>query len=130
MIRTLLTITLLVSAAVGAQILLTDSDLWEAAQSHAYGLIGFVVLDLLVAALTLARPRLGSLSAMAWALVKFFIMLGDILTARSVGFEDYAQFMNYLFSLWNFDTLLILQLLVALVAYGAFRTTKQTKTTD
>lgn len=119
--RRLLLAALLLSALAGLQIFLTDTDLWEAAPSHAYGLLVFIILDLVATALSVALPKLGLPAAMTWGTVKFFLLLGDILTAKNVGFHSYSQFMEYLFSLWNFDTLLVLQLIIAILAYKAYR---------
>jgi len=124
LIRKLIAAALLASAAVSVQILATDTELWEAAPSHAYALIGFVALDLFLVAIIFRFPTAGFKLTTIWALAKFFVMLGDIFTGPSVGFQDYSQFVEYLFSLWNFDLLLVLQPLIAILGYQAFRTRK------
>ncbi len=128
MIRNLIVAALLASAAVSVQILATDTELWEAAPSHAYALIGFVAFDILLVAIIFRFPKAGFKLATIWAFAKFFVMFGDIFTGPSVGFQDYTQFVEYLFSLWNFDLLLILQLLIAILGYQAFRTRKSAPT--
>ena len=108
---------LVASAIVSFQILLTDSNLWKAAPSHAYALGVFIIVDLSVAVITICFTRRGAQAAIVWALAKFIIFLGDVVTAREVGFQNYSQFALYLFNLWNFDLLLVMQLMVAALAY-------------
>ena len=105
------------SAVIGAEILLTDSDLWEAAPSHAYGLIGFVIIDITIVGLLLNRKNVAFKIAMIWGTLQFILMLGDILTAQVSGFHTYREFIDYLFSLWNFDFLLILQPILSVLGF-------------
>lgn len=116
---------LIVSAALGIEILLTDSELWESAPEHAYGLIGFVIVDFSIAGSIFVKKRLAYRLAIVWAIVQFSLMLGDITTARTVGFDSYNQFVEYLFSLWNFDLLLITQPVIAFLGYKVLRSSKR-----
>ena len=60
MIRTVLAAELVISALLGSWILESDQWLWSSAPSHAYGLLGFVIVDL---ALAFALARGVSLSS-------------------------------------------------------------------
>ena len=117
MIRIALMAVLVASAVVSFHIFMTDRDLWEAAPSHAYALGVFIIVDLSVAIMTICFTRRGVQAAIVWALVKFIILLGDVATARDVGFQSYSQFALYLFRLWNFDLLLVMQLMIAALAF-------------
>lgn len=120
-IRSGLLIALLASALIGIEIVLTDTDLWEAVPSHAYGLIGFVIVDFIIAGLLFVKRGVAFRFAMFWSIIQFALMLGDIATAQASGFNSYVEFMNYLFSLWNFDLLLILQPIIALLGFKGYR---------
>ena len=120
-----LSIGALASAAVGIEILLTDSDLWEAAPSHAYGLIGFVLIDFAIVGLLLRMAKVAFRIAMVWGVVQFAVMLGDITTAQSSGFKSTGEFIEYLFSLWNFDLLILLQPMIAALGFLGFRTQRR-----
>jgi len=117
--RIALMAVLVASAVVSSHILLTDRDLWEAAPTHAYALGVFIIVDLSMAIMTIYFTRRGAQAAIVWALAKFIILLGDVVTARDVGFRNYSQFALYLFSLWDFDLLLVMQLMIAALAYIA-----------
>jgi len=115
--RTTLAIVAVASAVVGIEILLTDTDLWEAAPSHAYGLIGFIVIDIIILGLLLGKRNTAFRISMIWGVLQFALMLGDIITAQPSGFDTYGEFMDYLFSLWNFDLLLVLQPVMAALGF-------------
>ena len=128
--RKALAVVTSLSAVIGTEILLVDSDLWEAAPSHAYGLIGFVGIDLAILGFLLSKKHTAFRIAMIWGLIQTGLMLGDILTAQSSGYNTYGEFVNYLLSLWNWDLLLILQpITVALGFFGGNRQRSMTEKT-
>jgi hypothetical protein len=108
-----LSAALLASSIVGAWILSTDAWLWEAAPSHAYGLVAFVVLDLaLVAGLGLgvryARPF-----AFVLGTVQFFAMTGDLAGLSVPAGVSASVFRSYLLNDSPFVALLSMQPVVA-----------------
>jgi hypothetical protein len=62
-INLILLAVLLVSAAVGGYILGTDSYLWSAAPTHAYGLVEFTVIDLALMVGLWVRPRIAIIAS-------------------------------------------------------------------
>lgn len=117
-IRDVLSISLGASGLVGAQILLTDKWLWSAAPSHAYGLIPFAIIDIVLAALVLSRGRLALAGAGLLALVQFGAMLADIVSGQPSGVTAFA-FRSYLLSDSSYIGLLVIQIIILILATGA-----------
>lgn len=100
---------LIVSAAFGIYLLSTDKSLWLLAVSHAYGLVGIASIDIILGLLILF-VRTGKLltPAAGWAILTVLLQLGDIATAPEYKMTP-AYFAHYLFGLWPYDCLLIVQ---------------------
>ena len=111
-------ILLILSSAVGSYLLATDNSLWLLALSHAVGLIMIVILDAVLGIYSLAFPKSAYLPAMAAALLGFALQLGDVFTAPEYNMTM-AYFARYLFGIWAFDLLLVLQLAIILVGIAA-----------
>ncbi len=107
-------ILLFLSSAVGIYLLATDASLWLLAASHAVGLVIIVVLDLVLGLYSLASAKSAYLPSIAAGLLGFVLQAGDVLTAPQYSMTI-MYFARYLFALWAFDLLLVLQIGVVLV---------------
>jgi hypothetical protein len=89
---------LVVSAVLGIVLLAVDKVLRSGAPSHYDALIGFVIVDLVVGALAIAKPTagVGRLTAV-WAALRILIQIADLSQAPVYQFS-YAQFADYLFN--------------------------------
>ncbi|SRR5579864_33660 len=117
-VQDVLSLTLLVSGLVGVQILLTDGWLWSAAPSHAYGLLGFVIVDLILATAVLVRTSLAAAGAALIAVVQFGAMIADIVLGQPQGVASIA-FRSYLLGDTAYLGLLFMQIGILIVAIGA-----------
>jgi hypothetical protein len=110
------------SAVLGLAILGTDHNLWSFEPSHAYGLIAFVIIDLVGIALILWKGsrnmlRLGG----AWGAVFTLIMVSDIFSGGASAFGlDSNEFAVYLFGLGYYDSQHIAFLFPALFVVNIF----------
>ena len=109
--------TLLVSAAIGAQIVFTDQYLWSTAPSHAYGLMAFIAIDIALAILLWSKIWLGSVLSIGLATVQAMAMLADVLT-YSTPYVTQQAFRSYLLSNPAFVILLIIQPVILGMAFG------------
>lgn len=113
-----LSLALVASGLVGAQILASDTWLWSAAPSHAYGLVGFVAIDLVLAGALLWRARSATIAAATIGLFQLGAMLADAATGQPVGVAPSA-FKSYLLNNASYVWLLYIQLaIVAIAAYS------------
>ena len=112
-----LSLALVASGLVGAQILANDTWLWSAAPSHAYGLVGFVAIDVVLAAALLWRARPATIAAAGIGLTQLGAMLADATSGQPVGVAP-GVFKSYLLSNASYVWLLYIQL--AIVAIAAF----------
>lgn len=87
---------LLVTVVISAYILAVDNILWTYNPSHAYGLVLFMVVDLLLIGIVLRRPRLASYLTMVWGGLQFVVMIGDAATGLGLG-ADMGYSFRYLF---------------------------------
>jgi hypothetical protein len=99
---------LVVSAVVGAAILASDAYLWSAAPSHAYGLVVFAVLDLVLAGTVWRLTRLSLLGSGLLGLVQFAAMAGDVFTGQPTGVPAHI-WEQYLLGDVYFVALLVIQ---------------------
>lgn len=89
---------LIFSAIFGLLILGTDSVL-RGASAHYFALIGFVILDIAVGILVIARPTKMAFSiAIGWSLLRIILQIADITQASTYQFSSYGQFADYLFN--------------------------------
>jgi hypothetical protein len=117
-VRESLILSLVVSALVGTQILVRDKWLWSAAPSHAYGLIGFVVIDLTLAVVALWRISPAALGAALISVTQFGAMLADGVVGQPMGVPSIA-FKNYLLKDMSYIDLLLVQIFILVIAAGA-----------
>lgn len=113
------------------------------APSHYYGLVVFVIIDLVVAGYAFARPTAMAFTAAAvWSIIRIFIQFADVSQGHAVGFNHYRDFADYLFNPMSpmsatvgnslgipgafIDLIIVLEIIVIVVAWGA-RSTAQTK---
>lgn len=104
-------ILLILCGTAGAYLLATDGSLWNLALSHALGLIVVALVDLAVGLLSLTSYRRVYVPSLAAAVLGIVLQLGDILTAPQYGMTA-QYFASYLFGLWPFDLMLVVQLVV------------------
>jgi hypothetical protein len=113
--QTVLATALLSSALVGVWIVAKDGWLRTVAPSHAYGLLAFAGLDIVLAAIVLLTPKLAYVGAFLISTVQIFAMTGDALTYTPTGTLQ-AVFRLYLLSDAAFVVLLGIQLAVVTIA--------------
>lgn len=112
---------LIISAGFGIYLLATDKSLWLLAVSHAYGLLAICVIDIaLGAANLLSTTRKVILPSYGWAFLTILLQVGDIATAPQYKMTV-QYFAGYLFSLWAFDGILLMQGAVIVVGLSARR---------
>ncbi len=117
-VRELLSATLLASFMLGTWILATDTWLWNAAPTHAYGLIVFVILDLGLVAANWKRIRLTPLGSLLMATIQLAAMLGDTTAGKPSGVPS-VGFRNYLLMNTAFSSLLAIQGVILFIAAGS-----------
>jgi cytochrome b6-f complex iron-sulfur subunit len=105
---------LILAAGCGVYLLATDNSLWLLALSHAVGLVIIVGIDLTLGLLNLTGSRRAYLPTMAAAFLAIVLQAGDVLSAPQYN-QSIAHFASYLFSLWAFDLLLVVQGIVLLL---------------
>src|SRR6266571_1400320 len=120
-VRDILSLALVASGLFGIQILLSDKWLWSAAPSHAFGLVGFVLIDLVLVVATLRRIGIAALGATLLASVQFGAMLSDLVAGQPEGVPSIA-FRNYLLSDAAYLSLLFIQIAIVIVAIEALAT--------
>ena len=110
--KIILTPTLLVSGQVGMWIVASDGWLRAVAPTHAYGLLAFAALDLVLAFLVIAVPGIAYAGALLVSITQVAAMAGDALTFTPTGTLQ-AAFRAYLLGDMAFLALLGIQLAVA-----------------
>jgi hypothetical protein len=120
-VRGILSLVLIASGLIGTQILLTDKWLWSAAPLHAYGLVGFVMVDIVLATVALARTNAAALGAALIAATQFGAMLADGAAGQPAGVPSIA-FRGYLLSDSSYLGLLIIQIGILITAIGTLTT--------
>lgn len=93
--------------------------MWTTQPSHAYALIAFVVIFVGLAGLLLMRHRLSVPVLLAWSVVQFLLLLGNIALGLGSGFTP-QEAAEYLFGLAGFVAFFILVVLLvpaSVVAY-------------
>ena len=113
--QTVLASTLLVSGLVGVWIAANDGWLWAVAPSHAYGLLAFAALDVILALVVIVVPRLAYVGALLVSTTQVAAMAGDALTFTPTGTMQ-AAFRAYLLGDTAFVALLGIQLAVGVIA--------------
>jgi len=104
--------SLLVSGLVGIWTVANDGWLRAVAPSHAYGLLAFASLDVVLALVVIVIPRLAYAGAFLISMTQVVAMAGDALTFTPTGTMQSA-FRAYLLGDTAFVALLVIQLAVA-----------------
>lgn len=107
-------ILMISAAATAAYLLATDGSLWHLAVSHAVGLVMVALLDVSLGSMNLLGSKKVYVPSLAAAVLGIVLQLGDVTTAPQYNMTM-AYFASYLFGLWAFDALVILQGLVVLL---------------
>src|SRR5712692_4437995 len=110
--QTVLIPTLLVSGLVGVWTVANDGWLRAVAPSHAYGLLAFAALDVVLALVVIVVPRLAYVGAFLISMTQVVAMAGDALTFTPAGTLQSA-FRAYLLGDTAFVALLGIQFAVA-----------------
>ena len=110
--KIILTPTLLVSGLIGMWIVANDGWLRAVAPTHAYGLLAFAVLDLVLALVVMAVPRIAYAGALLVSITQVAAMAGDALSFTPTGTLQ-AAFRAYLLGDMAFLALLGIQFAVA-----------------
>src|SRR5438034_11719019 len=121
-VQATLSLTLAIAGLVGIQILIDDKWLWAAAPSHAYGLIGFVSIDMILVVAALMRVGLATVSAALMATAQFAAMLADVVVGQPEGVPPIA-FRNYLLGDAAYLGLLFIQIAILSVAIAGLTIT-------
>ena len=114
-VQGILSLTLGLSALVGFQILISDNWLWSVAPSHALGLIGFVVIDIGLAAVVLTRTTLGAMGGSIISITQFGAMIADSTVGQPMGVPA-AAFRNHLLGDISYLGLLVIQIAILAVS--------------
>jgi len=114
-VQATLSLTLAISGLLGIQILIDDKWLWAVAPSHAYGLIGFVSIDMILVVVALVRVGLSTVSAALMAVAQFAAMLADVVVGQPEGVPSIA-FRNYLLGGAAYLGMLFIQIAILSVA--------------
>jgi hypothetical protein len=109
--QTVLTPILLVSGLVGVWIATNDGWLRAVAPSHAYGLLAFAAIDIVLAFVIIVVPKLGYVGALLVSMTQIAAMAGDALIFTPAGSLQ-AAFRAYLLSDTAFVALMGIQLAV------------------
>ncbi len=120
---------MLLSSFMGFVILAEDAlsptrFIWESSSinapiPHAYALVAFIIVDLILALTILAEPIGGTLAASLWSILQVLAMAFDPLTAPSYNLTV-IEFASYLFGIWSFDVLLVLRIVTAATGLLAY----------
>lgn len=112
-------VALVVAVVVMIAMLATDEILWQLAPTHAYSVIGFIVVDLVLIIWIASRPLQGVTLTLLWTSLQLVSMILDPLTATltdpltgDLYFGGYTveEAFTYLYSqqaYYTFDILLI-----------------------
>ncbi len=117
-VQTILSTALYTSNILGIQILLMDKWLWDAAPTHAYGLIIFVIVDSFLLAAMWKGIVLATIGAALAATAQLSAMLADVTTGQPSGISA-SIFKNYLLSNTAFISLLTTQGVILVLALAA-----------
>ena len=117
-VQTILSTALYTSNILGIQILLMDKWLWDAAPTHAYGLIIFVIVDSFLLAAMWKGIVLATIGAALAATAQLAAMLADVAAGQPSGISA-SIFTTYLLSNTAFISLLTTQGVILVLALAA-----------
>ena len=116
--QTLLSTAIYTSSILGVQILLMDKWLWNAAPTHALGLVVFVAIDGALLAAMWLETFLATVGAAVTATVQLAAMLGDLAVGHPADVSGMA-FRSYLLADTAFISLLVTQAVILGLALAA-----------
>ena len=96
------------ASLLGVWILENDRWLWASAPSHAYGLVGFVIVNLVLAFAVARGMSWGTLGVSAAAMIQVAAMLGDLENGQPIGVSS-TSFRGYLLGDVSFLALFAIQ---------------------
>lgn len=102
---------LIASAAFAIYLLVTDKSLWLLAVSHAYGLVVICAIDIILGVANFTSNSKLIIPSYGWAILTILLQIGDIATAPQYKMTM-QYFASYLFRLWAYDGLLLMQFLI------------------
>lgn len=126
-------VLLVLAVVVSIVLLVTDDFLWRAAVQHAYAVVAFIVVDLVLLALLALRTRTGLKAVSVWSLLQTVGMVTDPLAAlvpnpltgeTFFGGLTVAEAARYLFleqAYFTFDILLGIKVLLLVLSYRTLR---------
>src|SRR5712692_11465951 len=117
-VQTILSTALYTSSILGIQVLLMDKWLWDAAPTHAYWLIIFVIVDSFLLAAMWKEAILATIGAALASTIQFVAMLGDIAIGQPSGISA-SIFKTYLLSNTGFISLLTTQGVILVLSLAA-----------
>ena len=117
-VQTILSTALYTSSILGIQILLMDKWLWDAAPTHAYGLVIFVIVDSVLLATMWKGIVLATIGAALAATAQLAAMLADVAAGQPSGISA-SIFKTYLLSNTAFISLLTTQGVILVLALAA-----------
>ncbi len=117
-VQTILSTALYTSSILGIQILFMDKWLWNAAPTHAYGLIIFVIIDSVLLAAMWKETVFATIGAALASTVQLAAMLGDIAIGEPSGISA-SIFKNYLLADTAFISLVATQGIILVMATAA-----------
>lgn len=114
---------LILAVLVSLYILAVDNILWQYQPSHAYGLIAFIIVDLVLVGAVVVKPKVGFAAALIWGVLQILVLIGDAAMGLGVPETSAGVAAAYLFlgeggglknpSGFAVDALLILYLALA-----------------
>lgn len=107
---------LVFASVLGFQISTVDKVLWLVSPARAYGLVAFSGVSLTLAVLLLIAGQRILAASLTVASLQVSAMLGDVLSASSVG-VTIPEFATYLFGNVLFVALLVVQLSIAALSW-------------
>ena len=110
-----MSISLLSSGLLGTQILLTDKWLWSAAQTHAIGLLGFVVIDLALGLAVWWRTPMATVGGGLASALQLAAMIADMSIGQPMDVAASA-FRSYLLNDSSYLLLLFAQVPILTIA--------------
>ena len=107
-LQLILVTALSLASIFSVEILSIDKWLWSVSPQHAFGLILFMIIDIILVLAILRRIRLAATGALIISLIQLSAMLTDVFGGAPPGTPQ-NTFMTYLLTNAAFDALLIVQ---------------------
>jgi len=104
-----------VSILIGIYYLIFNDHLWLTASSHAYALIGFVIIDGIFLSFVIRNKKVGFIGALAIASIQSVSMFVDVFSYQNIPLfavadSNFEDILEHTYGTWSFDMLLATQL--------------------